>query len=234
MGTLSNLGLVVSAFGSTERPTVLGEKVLSYLNYRSVLLNGEVAHSLMDRDEAASVYESVAAERQYVCPIPMNKQKNEMRHPNYLTCLVNMITEATLGGYKFSGDPTNLITALSQGEPVAVLSRRLDGAYPSTVDARAIWEIKEYYDNKSFGSRIADGVYETLLDGYELQELRKKHGINIQHYLIIDSYQTWWHGGGIPYLCRLVDAMHMGLVDEVIVGRQVIARWPEIVRSWLQ
>ncbi len=33
----------------------------------------------------------------------------------------------------------------------------------------AVWEIKEYYDSITFGSRIADGVYETMLDGKSLQ-----------------------------------------------------------------
>ena len=31
----------------------------------------------------------------------------------------------------------------------------------------ALWEIKEYYYTTTFGSRVADGVYETLLDGLE-------------------------------------------------------------------
>lgn len=26
--------------------------------------------------------------------------------------------------------------------------------------------------------------------------------------------------------------MHMGLVDEVLFGKEVVTRWPEIVQSW--
>ena len=39
------------------------------------------------------------------------------------------------------------------------------------MDPLAVWEIKEYYYTTTFGSRVADGVYETLLDGMELREL---------------------------------------------------------------
>jgi len=49
----------------------------------------------------------------------------------------------------------------------------VDGAFPSTVNPIAVWEIKEYYTQQTFGSRIADGVYESLLDGMELEELRE-------------------------------------------------------------
>jgi hypothetical protein len=45
---------------------------------------------------------------------------------------------------------------------------------PGTVNPIAIWEIKEYYYTTTFGSRVADGVYETLLDGMELGFLSTK------------------------------------------------------------
>ena len=46
----------------------------------------------------------------------------------------------------------------------------------------------------------------------------------------MDAYRTWWKQGK-SYLCRLVDAMNSGVVDEVIVGREVLTRWPELLRS---
>ena len=36
----------------------------------------------------------------------------------------------------------------------------------------AVWELKEYYYTTTFGSRVADGIYETLLDGMELEDMR--------------------------------------------------------------
>lgn len=107
----------------------------------------------------------------------------------------------------------------------------MDGAYPSIVDPVAVWEVKEYYGTRTFGSRVADGVYETMLDGYEFEELAEHERREIKHYLIVDDYFTWWDCGR-SYLCRIVDMLHMGLVDEVLFGREVLSRWPEIVKSW--
>ncbi|MDE2976204.1 MAG: hypothetical protein OXU63_01645 [Acidobacteriota bacterium] len=112
------------------------------------------------------------------------------------------------------------------------LARRVDGAFPSPVDPVAIWEIKEYYYTTTFGSRVADGVYETLLDGMELRELANAEGIRIRHYLMIDSHYTWWECGR-SYLCRLVDMLHMGYVDEVFFGYEVIERLPGLVERWI-
>ena len=90
---------------------------------------------------------------------------------------------------------------------------------------------KEYYYTTTFGSRVADGVYETLLDGMELEELYEHEGVDIKHYLFIDSHYTWWECGK-AYLCRIIDMLHMGYVDEVIYGKEVIERLPSIVKEW--
>lgn len=36
---------------------------------------------------------------------------------------------------------------------------------------------------------------------------------------------------GKSYLCCLVDDMNAGLVDEVIVGKEVVLRWPTLLKS---
>jgi hypothetical protein len=84
----------------------------------------------------------------------------------------------------------------------------------------------------TFGSRVADGVYESLLDGLELEETRKEVGIDIKHYFIVDARDTWWPKG-IPYLCRIYDMLHMQYVDEVLFGREVVNELPRIVREWV-
>lgn len=93
-------------------------------------------------------------------------------------------------------------------------------------------EIKEYYYTTTFGSRVADGVYETLLDGMELQELHEHEGIKVEHLLVVDSHFTWWKCGR-AYLCRIIDMLHMGYVDEVLFGKEVEQRLPAIVRHWV-
>jgi hypothetical protein len=167
------------------------------------------------------------------CPMPMNKQKKEKRSEAYLTCMVNMIVEAHSAGVECDYDPRALTTVTRNGVPLRTLARRVDGAFPSTVNPVAIWEIKEYYYTTTFGSRVADGVYETLLDGMELAELNEHEGIDVLHYMIVDSHYTWWECGR-SYLCRILDAMHMGYIDEVLFGYEVIERLPAIVRKWVR
>lgn len=76
------------------------------------------------------------------------------------------------------------------------------------------------------------GVYESLLDGMELEELRSSEGVDIKHYLMVDAHYTWWSCGR-SYLCRLLDMLHMGYVDEVLFGREVLKRLPVLVREWV-
>ena len=76
-----------------------------------------------------------------------------------------MIIESIIGERKCDYDPRELTTVTTDGFPLRTLARRVDGAFPSAVNPIAIWEIKEYYYTTTFGSRVADGVYETLLDG---------------------------------------------------------------------
>ena len=143
-----------------------------------------------------------------------------------------MLTEKTLGSKSFDDNPGNLCLVTNVGNKlVKTLSRRVDGSYPETLNPIAIWEIKEYYGTTTFGSRVADGVYETLLDGYEILEAEATGGRKIEHYLLVDDKFTWWVKGK-SYLCRLVDMAHAGLVDEVIFGKEVLTRWPEIVKTW--
>lgn len=142
-----------------------------------------------------------------------------------------MLIEHSLRGEACVYDPHILTTFTRDGHPVRTLSRRVDGAFPSAVNPLAIWEIKEYYHTTTFGSRIADAVYETLMDGMELEELREHEGIAVQHYLMLDARYTWWECGK-SYLCRLIDLLHMGYTDEILFGYEVIERLPTLVRNW--
>jgi hypothetical protein len=65
----------------------------------------------------------------------------------------------------------------------------------------------------------------------ELQELFDNEQIDVKHYLFVDAYKTWWQDGR-SYLCRMIDMINMGLVDEVIFGKEALTRIPEIVKSW--
>ena len=161
----------------------------------------------------------------------MNKKKGKKKAPAYLTGLVNMLIDANSGSFPCDYDPRELTTVTRKGAPLRTLARRVDGAFPSAVDPIAVWEIKEYYYTTTFGSRVADGVYETLLDGMELEELREHEHVDVRHYLMVDGRVTWWRDGK-SYLCRIVDILHMGYVDEVLFGHEVVERLPSIVKEW--
>jgi hypothetical protein len=128
-------------------------------------------------------------------------------------------------------NPSDLTDFSRNERPLRTLARRVDGTFPTTIDPVAVWEIKEYYYTTTFGSRVADGVYETLLDGMELKELRENEKVNVGHYLFIDAYDTWWLKGR-SYLCRIIDMLHMGLVTEVIFGAEAEHRVPQLVNEW--
>ncbi|NOX73315.1 MAG: hypothetical protein GXP03_06755 [Alphaproteobacteria bacterium] len=75
--------------------------------------------------------------------------------------------------------------------------------------------------------------FETLLDGMEIEELRKNEGIDVKHYLMADAHYTWWKSGK-PYLCRMFDMLHMGYADEILFGREVVEEMPRIVSEWVE
>lgn len=214
-------------------PTRLAIQLSAYFEYRSQVLNNVVKNSLMDKEEAEELFLSLRDKLQPNCPLPLNKQKKEKKNYAFLTCLVNMIVESCVGELSCDYDPRILTSVTHEGTPVRTMSRRVDGAFPSPINPKAIWEIKEYYYTTTFGSRVADGVYETMLDGMELKLLEQAGHYKINHLLIIDSRYTWWECGK-SYLCRIIDMLHMGLVDEVIFGREVVTRLPELVAQWIR
>ena len=207
------------------------DKLAEYFEHRADILHRHVEPSLMDVQAAKKEYESLKKKLKPKCPLPMNKQRGTKKAPAYFTCMINMLIEAAAMGKDCDYDPRALTIVTSNRVPLRTFSRRMDGAFPSVVNPIAVWEIKEYYYTTTFGSRVADGVYETLLDGMEIEELATAEGIDILHYLMIDAHYTWWECGK-SYLCRIVDMLHMGYVDEVLVGREIFSRLPSLVNSW--
>lgn len=213
--------------------TNFGETLMSYFTYRSEILNNVVRQNLMDKNQAEQLFYSLYDRLNPQCPLPYNKQKGDKKNYAFLTGMVNMLLEANLDGIPCDYDPRSLTTVTYNGMPLRTLSRRVDGALPAVVNPIAIWEIKEYYYTTTFGSRVADGVYESLLDGMELGELENAGHQKINHLLVVDDHFTWWQCGR-SYLCRIIDMLHMGYLDEVIFGREVVERLPVLVQEWKQ
>ncbi|MEC9228083.1 MAG: hypothetical protein VYA21_04580, partial [Verrucomicrobiota bacterium] len=138
--------------------------------------------------------------------------------------LVQIQAEHLLGT-NFDNDPQKLAYLTDENGMLSkCFARRFDGCVPSVKNPKVVWEIKEYYGTTTFGSRVADGVYETLLDGYESKEAQAR-GCEVQHYLFVDDYFTWWTLGK-SYLCRIIDMLHTGHVDRVYFGKQVVTEFP--------
>lgn len=215
-----------------DQPTEFGNLLHAYFVHRANVLNTFVEKYLMDIGEVSEMFNRLSTELCPTCPIPMNKQKGEKYAPAYFTAIINMLIEANAEGLPCDYDPQELTTFTFNNAPLRTLARRVDGAFTTTVNPIAVWEIKEYYYTTSFGSRVADGVYETLLDGMELEELWEHERINVKHYLMVDAHYTWWHKGR-SYLCRIIDMLHMGYVDEVLFGSEVEKRLPDIVKEWV-
>ncbi len=218
-------------FDPNDQPTPLGQTLFEYFSYRADTLNKYVEPRLMDAERARRTFSQLKKKLRPSCPLPMNKQKGAKRAHAYFTGIINMLIEANAGSFPCDYDPRKLTTVTHNRAPLRTLARRVDGAFPQTVNPLAVWEIKEYYYTTTFGSRVADGVYESLLDGMELEELFRSEGVKILHYLFIDAHYTWWDCGR-SYLCRILDMLHMGFVDEVLFGYEVVERLPKIVRGW--
>ncbi len=229
--TIADLGIPPGRVRGSTGLTDFGETLLSYFQHRANVLNSVVRPSLMDVDEARRMFEAKREELQPRCPLPMNKQRGAKKAPPYFTGLINMLIESALEGDDCDYDPKQLTKLTDESGLLRTLARRVDGACPSAINPVAIWEIKEYYYTTTFGSRVAGGIYETLLDGMELKNLAESHEARVLHYLFVDSHRTWWLSGR-SYLCRLIDALHMGYVDEVLFGREVLERLPMLVDEW--
>lgn len=228
-----SLGLNPAAICDEKgKPTQLASLLHDYFQFRADVLETVAAKKLMNVAQAKALFEQYSRQFQPTRPSPMNKQKGDKKAPAFLTSLVNMVVEHHSKGADCDYDPRALTTITKDGIPLRTLARRVDGAFPNAVNPVAIWEIKEYYYTTTFGSRVADGVYETLLDGLELEELRDSEDVDIKHYLIVDDHNTWWNMGR-SYLCRIVDMLHMGYVDEVLFGSEVVDEMPRIVGEWI-
>ena len=234
--------------------TDLGARLVDYFDYRAHELNDVARKNLLDANEAKKLFNDIVDKYCTTATelrnhkgvlvaveygvqggmnvrVPMNKQKGDKREPSFLTGIVNILFSYELQGQTFEDDPRRLPVIDREGELFAAMSRRLDGAFPSSVNPRALWEIKEYYYTTTFGSKISDAVYISQLDGHERHEIVEATGLPIDLYLFVDAYGTWWTKGK-AYLCRLVDAVNKGVVDEVVVGCECKEAIPRLVHTW--
>jgi hypothetical protein len=129
-------------------------------------------------------------------------------------------------GMGFDANPQSR-TAVIDEESIWVSPRRLDGALPSLLNPVGVWEIKEYWGVTGGGSKMSDAIYECQLVGQELRAFEALHGASVKHCVFLDGKAQW--ASRRSDLRRAIDLLSMGLIDELIVGREVLSEWPRIV-----
>lgn len=187
--------------------------VRDYCIRRADALNRYAKNNLMNAQEAYGSFDclyNTYSDYDLLCKIPMNKQGGEMKKINYFTAIINILTEITIrkqdfydGSLGFDDDPRGLVCVFdSDNRIVGTSSRRFDGAYPRIFNPKIVWEIKEYYYTTTFGSRIADGVYETQLDGYEFADIESAR---VERFTMYSLWMDILHGGkwGNPIYAEL-------------------------------
>jgi hypothetical protein len=212
--------------GFSEQTTNLGNDVLNYLNYRSKQV--EVAlDKIRPRDQAMDEFEEFSKEFEMDTE-QLNKQGSSQ--PLIFANSVNLVLEKETG-VDFNPNPRMLPTVLDEDKDLQMtLPKWPDGAFPTARNPRAIWEVKEFYSSTSFGSRIADAIYEIMLFHEELSTLHNETGQEIELYLMTDGYEAWQNG--VSYICRIIDILNMGYIDATIFGEEVFTQWPDIVDNW--
>ncbi len=113
-----------------------------------------------------------------------------------------------------------------------VSARNLDGAIPGLANPQVVWEIKEYWRKTKGGSKMSDAVYECHLVGLELREYEIRGGLPVTHMVFIDGKDQW--GARKSDLRRLIDLMNQGLVNHLIVGREVETEWEILLEGLVE
>ncbi|MBB3105390.1 DUF7687 domain-containing protein [Azomonas macrocytogenes] len=112
-----------------------------------------------------------------------------------------------------------------------VSARNLDGAIPGLANPLIVWEIKEYWGQTKGGSKMSDAVYECHLVGMELREFESKSGISINHIVFVDGKEQW--SVRKSDLRRFIDLLNQGLIDYLIIGREVEEEWEIVLDNLL-
>jgi hypothetical protein len=143
---------------------------------------------------------------------------------------VEVLTRAICAerGLQVDLDPQKRATIVSD-DHIWVSPRRLDGALTSLLNPVGLWEIKEYWGGTAGGSKMSDAIYECQLVGEELRTFEDRYGPHVRHYAILDGVQQWGHRKSD--LRRAVDLLCAGLLDELLVGSEVLTQWPRIVNE---
>jgi hypothetical protein len=160
------------------------------------------------------------------------KNKSHHQSSKAMIASVNGVAEKMCRKYEytFDPDPHNRCVWINDNN-LHVTSRNLDGAIPSLADPFLIWEIKEYWGKSKGGSKMSDAVYECQLVGRELREFEDASKQSTTHVVFLDGSEQWSHRKSD--LRRFIDLTYQGLIDHLIVGKEVETEWAKLLRRKL-
>ena len=110
-----------------------------------------------------------------------------------------------------------------------VTARNIDGAAPALLFPKVIWETKEYWGKTKGGSKMSDAVYECHLVGRELREFEELTDAHVAHIVFVDGKTQWGHRKSD--LRRFIDLFHQGIIDYLLIGKEVETEWEPLLTS---
>jgi len=200
--------------------------LLAYLDFRMTLW--EVRGKMLRTEAEANAFCIKAFNESPKTTQTKNQDHHQSSKAMVLT--TTRLAEAVCreNGLTIDPNPQTRCVWLAQRK-LHVTARNLDGAIPALLDPILIWEIKEYWGTTSGGSKMSDAVYECALVGRELRDFEKRTGLHVDHAVLLDGKDQWTSRKSD--LLRFCDLYYQGLVDALIVGREVETNWQPYVRS---
>lgn len=195
-------------------------KVCEYLEHRRSILTVSF-HNLRTEEEAIGFCKSLGVE-------VGTTRTQSTDHHQASKALVGTVTAIAQSVCKSKGlsldcnPQTRCVWCADNG--LHITARNLDGAIPALINPRIVWEIKEYWGKTKGGSKMNDAVYECNLVGRELREFEERSLIDrVRHVVFVDGAEQWSHRRSD--LARFIDLLHQGLIDCLIIGREVESEW---------
>lgn len=221
MGTDAATGL--ADWLEQSEPSLITD-LAGYTHTRYALAEHALEDLLRTEDEAVVDFGTLSSEdiRRYTTQTTYNHQSAKV-----MVQTVEVLTKRASEGQPEEPDVDPQKRAASiNGSDLWVSPRRLDGALPSLLNPVGLWEIKEYWGSGG-GSKMSDAVYEIQLVGTELAIYEREAGVKIKHYAILDGRNQW--GTRKADMRRMFDLLYSGVIDELIIGREVLTEWERIV-----
>lgn len=224
LNTLQREGVLNGQARSFPIDPALIDLLIAYVPASTKML-GMALGSLRSEEEAISF----CGKSKLVFGSTTTKNKTHHQSSKALISAVSGIAKSVCieAGTTLDPDPQRRAVWFSE-KGLHVSARNLDGAMPSLENPTLVWEIKEYWGKTKGGSKMSDAVYEYHLVGLELRMFEEKIGRSISHAVFVDGKEQWSHRKSD--LLRFIDLHQQGLIDYLIIGREVETDWPLIAR----